>query len=239
MKRFDVKVNDLARYWSDFEGDLSVYYHFVWDKFDSQTDLRNFIKSYIKIAEKYKIAVPINTLDNLDLQPVSLYPLYKKEGYYYYPTYLFVSAKDKIAQKIISIDPLISMENSLKKSNSHGSIPIRVELSMREDKLKLLCYIDNDVFNLWIDNKKTKQDPEIGGKNLWVDNSELAYLNTPRLNSFLRDLKSLCFKCGATEFEFENLGLNDFCEDGVMFNGKVVYYEDIVELLPPHQRIVL
>ncbi len=109
---------------------------------------------------------------------------------------------------------------------------------MREYETELICYIDNDIFNLWIDNKKTKRDPNIGGKGFWVDNSELAYLNTPRLNSFLRDLKKLCFDYGANKFEFENLGLNDFSEDGVLFDGEVIYYEDTVGLLMPHQKIV-
>ncbi|WP_375604933.1 hypothetical protein [Flavobacterium davisii] len=234
MKRLDIKFSNSSIYWTDFEGNLSVYYHFIWDELGSHREIINFIKGYIEIAVKYKIAVPVNDLNDLVIQSMSLYPLYQKDNNnYYYPTYLFINPNDKIAQKIISINPLIPIENSFEKSSSHGSIPIRVELLKREDKLELLCYLDNDVFNLGLENNKCREF------EYPVDNSELAYLNTPRLNSFLRDLKKLCFEYGATEFEFENLGLNDFCEDGVMFNGEVIYYEDIVDLLEPHHRIVL
>lgn len=232
MKRLNIKVSNSSVYWTDFEGDLSVYYHFVWDDFGSPVEMMNFIKGYVDIAVKYKIAVPINDLNDFVIKSMSLYPLYQKDNKYYYPTYLFVNPADKIVQKIISIDPLISIENSFKKSSSHGSIPIRVELLRRENKLKLMCYLDNDVFNLGLENKKCREF------DYPVDNSELAYLNTPRLNSFLRDLKKLCFEYGATKFDFENLGLIDFSEDGVMFNGEVIYYEDIVDMLAPHQRIV-
>ncbi|QYS85508.1 hypothetical protein JJC03_09765 [Flavobacterium oreochromis] len=127
MKKDDNNVEDTVRYWSDFEGELSVYYHFIWETFDSQTELLSFISNYIKISEKYKIAVPINGLSSLDIQSITLYPLYQIGSNYYYPTYLFVNTKDDIAQKIISIDPLIAIENSFDKLNSHGSIPVRIE----------------------------------------------------------------------------------------------------------------
>ena len=232
MKRLNIKVPYSSTYWTDFEGDLSVYYHFVWDELESHREIINFIKGYIAIALKYKIAVPVNDFNDLIIQSMSLYPLYQKENNYYYPTYLFIDPKDKIARKIISIDPLISMENSFEKLNPHGSIPIRVELLKREGKLKLLCYLDNDVFNLGLENKKCREF------EYPVDNSELAYLNTPRLNSFLRDLKKLCFEFGATDFEFENLGLNDFTENGILLNEEVIFYEDIVDILESHHRIV-
>jgi hypothetical protein len=232
MKQDNNGAENSARFWSDFEGELSVYYHFMWDSADMSAGTLSFIRDYVMIAEKYKIAVPINALNSLDIKPVTLYSLYQVGVNYYYPTYLFINSNDAIAQGIISIDPLLSIENSSDKLNSHGSIPVRIELLLRENKLKLLCYLDNDIFNLELDNKKCKNI------DFFVDNSELAYLNTPRLNSFLRDLKKLCFAYGATGFEFENLGLNDFCEDGVMFNGEVIYYEDVVDLLLPEHRIV-
>ena len=238
MKRFDIKVDKSSDYWCDFEGELCVYYNYTWNEESFLNDRINFIKKYIELTEKYKIAVPINSFDVLDLEITSLYRLYEKDSNYYFPSYLFLNSNDKVAQKIVSIDPLITLENSKTKFSSHGSIPIRIELIMREYETELICYIDNDIFNLWIDNKKTKRDPNIGSKGFWVDNSELAYLNTPRLNSFLRDLKKLCFDYGANKFEFENLGLNDFSENGVLFDGEVIYYEDIVGLLLPHQKIV-
>ena len=236
MKKFNIIVEKSSEYWCDNEGSLSVYYHYSWiDEVDFLNNKDFFIREYIQLTNKYKISVPINSFEK---EIDTFYPLYEKDNLYYYPSYLFLDIKDNLPQKIVSIDPLLTLENHKLRTFSHGSIPIRIELIKRNSERKVLCYIDNDLFNSWIDNKKTKSDPEIGGKDCWVDNSELAYLNTPRLNSFLRDLKKLCFKYGATKFEFEDLGLNDFTENGILFGDEVVYYEDIVDMIAPKHRIV-
>ena len=235
MNRY-INVSNSAQYWAEFEGELCVYYHFVWSIPESlESFLVNklqFIREYVSIAEKYKIAVPINSLHNLDVHANSFFDLYKKYDNYYYPTYLFQSKTDDKPSGIISIDPLLTLDEYSSKPLSHGSVPIRVELLKRDNEIKLLCYLDNDVFNLSLENKKCREFVYP------VDNSELAYLNTPRLNSFLRDLKKLSSEYGATEFNFENLGLQDFSEKGVLFDNEIVYYEDICDMLPPKNQIV-
>jgi hypothetical protein len=257
MKKFDIKVNDSSEYWSDFEGELSIYGYLKWSELASKSLLDKivfFAWDYYCLSQKFGIALPVKVFNDIRHLQMN-FDLYKNEfndfryhnpmlfmqtegKNWLFPSYLFVNTEGE-PQKIVSIDPFIKLDQiGEKKISSSSSMPIRIELTIGLKETQLVYYLDNDIFNSWIDNKKTKRDPEIGGKDLWVDNSDLAYLNTPRLNSFLRDLKKLCFEYGATDFEFENLGLNDFCEDGVMFNGKVVYYEDIVELLEPHQRIV-
>jgi hypothetical protein len=258
MKKFDVKVDNSSDYWCDFEGELSVYGFLKWR---DQKLLELFMDKivffawdYISLSSRFGIATSTKSFESFHHFQAE-FELYKKgfediryhnpllfihtyKDSWVFPSILFTMIEEN-PKNIICINPILNIDQLKDQYISQSSsMPIKIALDIGFNGIDLYYYLDNDVFNSWIDNKKTKRDPEIGGKDLWVDNSELAYLNTPRLNSFLRDLKKLCFKYGATEFQFENLGLNDFCEDGVMFNGEVVYYEDIVGMLEPHHRII-
>lgn len=257
MKKFDVKVSNPSKYWTDFESELSANFHIKWF---GKTSISKFIsnevyffKKYVSLCNKFGFAIPINcNEDNV----IELYQHEKQKNktqgmsawyfmfYMYtcgkdlvYPSRLFIHVNDTLCKNIVNVDPISEFKH-LEVDNLCFAPPFKVELREKKEEIILTCHIDNDIFNSWIDNKKTKSAPEIGGKDLWVDNSELAILNTPRLNSFLRDLKRLCFDYGSNVFEFENLGLNDFCEEGVEFDKKVVYYESIEDELKPHQRVV-
>ena len=94
------------------------------------------------------------------------------------------------------------MSEASLKFSSHGSVPFRIELFKKEKEIKLLCYLDSDIFNLELNNKKSRKF----GCN--IDNSDLAYLNTPRLNSYLKNLKNLCNEFKMDNFKFEDLGFN-------------------------------
>jgi hypothetical protein len=229
-----IKVPNSSDYWTDFEGDLSVYYHFKWTEIsmgDFLINEKSIVKEFISLATKYRIAIPMQNLES-DSLVNSLYDLYTFNNKLLYPTELFTNLSESAPSKIISVDPLLKLEDYERKVLSHGSVPFRIELIKKTSVIKILCYIDNDVFNLVLNNKKCNSF------EFPIDNSELAYLNTPRLNSFLRDLKKLCFNFGATDFEFENLGLIDFSEDGVLFNKEIIYYEDICEMLSASHKIV-
>ena len=257
MKIFNIKVSNPSKYWTTFEGELSTHYHIKWSGENSVykfiTNEVFFFQRYVSLCNKYGLVIPLNC-DEENL--VKLYEDEKKRNkangisawyfmfYLYklgesliYPSKLFVDLNDESPKKIVNIDPLRELKD-IEATQNFFSAPLKVELREKDNEIKLHCYLDNDAFNFWIDNKKTKRDPEIGGKGLWVDNSDLAYLNTPRLNSFLRDLKKLCFEYGATEFEFENLGLQNFSENGVLFDNEIVYYEDVYEMLPSKNQIV-
>lgn len=242
MKKRDIKVENSSRYWVDFEGERSTYFIFKWNQKNSidylQSNGEKFLEKYIEISKKYGIATPINTLEYSKLNSELFFSLYKIEDSYYYPTSIFLDVNTEFPQKMISIDPILTLDEYKLKESSHGSVPFKVELFNRENEITLICYLDNDVFNSWIDNKKTKLDPDIGGKGFWIDNSDLAYLNTPRLNSYLRDLKRLCLKFKMDDFKFENLGLEDFSQEGILFENEIIYYEDIFELLLPKYQIV-
>ena len=60
------------------------------------------------------------------------------------------------------------------------------------------------------------------------DNTELAMLNTPRLNGFLRDLRMLGDRYGGTWFFESNIQVVD--EHAIPINGEVLYYSDDLSL---------
>lgn len=250
MKKIDIKVENSSKYWTDFEGELSVYYHLKW--IDDNAKIKfinneaNFIKKYVSLSYKYGLVIPLNYDEqnlpieyqeyklNNEAKGVSgsnlMYFMYKYNTNLVYPSKLFTSINDKAPKTIINIDPYTELEEIEKVYLHYGGMPFRVELLKKETEIKILCYLDNDIFNLSLENKKCR-DFEYP-----IDNSDLAYLNTPRLNSFLRELKKLCFEFGANEFEFENLGLIDYSENGVLFSKEIIYYEDIYDMLPEDHK---
>jgi hypothetical protein len=229
------KVNKSSNYWCDFEGELSVYYSFVWNNYESidyfVSNEKEFISKYKLLAIKYGIAIPLEDATRTP-QNSSFLSLYNQNGKFFYPTNLFIDVQDEKPYKIISIDPILSLSESDLKFSSDGSIPFRIELFKKETEIQLLCYIENDIFNLELNNKKSRNF------GCSIDNSDLAYLNTPRLNSYLKGLKNLCNEFKVNLFKFENLGLEDYTEDGVLFNNEIVCYEDVSDLLPPKNQIV-
>lgn len=232
-------TNQTSDYWVDFEGELSVYYHFVWNELDSiayfLSNEKEFVEGFTYIAQKYGIAVPINNIDHFIASNCSFYSLYQKGDRHFYPTDIFTNVDDEKPQRLISVNPLLSLSESQLKVNSHGSIPFRVEIFKKTEEIKLLCYLDNDIFNKTLYNKKVYA---LTKSTIPIDNSELAYLNTPRLNSYLRELKKLCAEFKMNSFEFENLGLANFSENGVLFDDELIYYEDISDILLAKHRIV-
>ncbi|RRJ86918.1 hypothetical protein EG240_15650 [Paenimyroides tangerinum] len=254
MKRFYIKTENSSKYWTDFESELSAYYHLIWLGETSINDFIinevNFIKKYMLLTYKYGLVTPINGNEQNLLSGYQDYKLSNENkgisgsnlmNYLYnnnqkidlvYPSKIFTDVNDKLPKKLIGVDPVTELNADIFLHDSYWKFPLRVELWKKENKIEVVLNLDNDIFNLGLENKKCREF------EFPVDNSDLAYLNTPRLNSFLRDLKKLCFEYGATDFEFEDLGLNDFTENGVLFDNEIVYYEDIVDILEPYQRIV-
>ena len=59
-----------------------------------------------------------------------------------------------------------------------------------------------------------------------LDNRYIAYRNTPRLNSFLRDLKTLFVDKYGWSYDSD---YEDIRKDGIPLDGKIIYQEDIDE----------
>lgn len=261
MKNFNLTVENSSNYWSSYEGEMSAYYYIRWkeeeniNKFFCNED--KFIDNYALLTYKYGIALPINYTKKYlmhdfykfkikeekrgikNLNPFSYLYSFKDTFHNIYPSALFVNMHD-IPKLVTNIDPynLFSEFMNFDPNNctSYQSPPFRIEFIKNENELAIISYIDNDIFNETIDNNKTKRDPEVGGKGYWIDNSDLAYLNSTRLNSFIRDLKKLCFDFYATDFEFENSGLEYFTENGVSLGKEIIFYEDIYDLLPEKHK---
>ena len=120
-----------------------------------------------------------------------------------------------------------------------GSVPkIKEEQTFVDFKFNIISHL-----SIWFETSRLKE-------GVFHDNKILAYRNTPRLNSFLRDLRQLVDKYGG-KWEFESEGkllhynygwdysfpfesvYNDHC---VPLDGKIIYQEDIDEgriTLPP------
>lgn len=65
-----------------------------------------------------------------------------------------------------------------------------------------------------------------------IDNREIAYLNAPRFNSFLRDLKNLVVNKLGWEFTFDAelpvlQGIKYLTENGILLDDRIIYQEDI------------
>ncbi len=58
------------------------------------------------------------------------------------------------------------------------------------------------------------------------DNIELALLNTPRLNSFFREIKQVTEKLGG-KWSLETNYPDKVTEDGILIDGRIIYQEDI------------
>ena len=68
------------------------------------------------------------------------------------------------------------------------------------------------------------------GRKYMLDNKILAYRNTPRLNSFLRDFKELILEFGGVWYMGGNRGgISDesLNMDGIPIDGKIIYQEDV------------
>ncbi|WP_299624211.1 hypothetical protein [uncultured Tenacibaculum sp.] len=214
------------------------WWHFKWDSQESKKELlknlREFGSSYVDIVEKYKILVPFHEIDINDVLNHSKFNLNR---FYYkektkeliYPSVLFKGKGKEICKELVSNIDVSSSE------------PVYIWNRFFHDEINLpYIYIQicNDVFFEHLQNDKTWRSDDLKLKNKGIDNSNLAYLNTPRLNSFFRDLKELCINYGA-KFSFESYGFDEWVsEDGIFIDREIVYYEDIVDILEDKYKIV-
>lgn len=249
-----IKTPNTSNFWSDLENEL-VWFFVKWDDKSNQEELiRNqseFIYKYSLLTIKYGILIPnFDEFSNLygkilqlveksdiifptDWIPLNINKLYIKGDELLCSSILFTQ-KDLLIkpERIVNVDLLYNYDNVL-NSDSYA-YPINFCFF----KNYIYLTICNDIFFLDIINPKTISNEITNG--FYVDNSELAYLNTPRFNSFLRDFKILCFEFSATEYISE---VHDYynhkesiSENGILFNNEIIYYEDIYDLLPENLK---
>lgn len=77
----------------------------------------------------------------------------------------------------------------------------------------------------------------------YIDNSELAYMNTTRLNSYIRDVTILMFENGAKKFAYSDYYGKDTKGNSSTMEGpylkiedEILFYEDVYSLLPDDNK---
>lgn len=217
--------------------------------YKNELGIDDLIEDYIipftnELEERGNLAnlffVPIFMLYNLS----KLKPFMWDMGQEVFPSELFIFDEEgNIMQKTIT--DVIALRD-VRESDPRGTPPVRLNSTMAEQHFALHLAIESDCFfpALHGNNRKIQTIRERSGSlnPSITDNSELSYLNTPRLNSFLRDLLSLSRELGAA-MTFEN-----FVEpnpetpvfvnsNGVLIHNEVIYYEDVKEMLEPEYRL--
>lgn len=229
-----VKVENSSIHWKSNEAELYVYLTIRWDSDHNKSYLRQnakeFLRKYCSLTHKWGMAkpvVPISDIDNYESDSLTkwFFNLYNLDGKFVSISELYIQPESEMRMDVVNIDPII-LFSDVSEYHSMSSFPVRVELLDRFDELYVQLYFDHDAFLAEIDNSKTKAIVDILGADNWVDNMSLALKNTPRLNSFIRDLKELCFEFKANEVDFEN-ELDVSCtEDGILLNTNDIQYGD-------------
>lgn len=101
------------------------------------------------------------------------------------------------------------------------------ELEYEEDWESEVYMSISSYSNIWLDiiNKSEIRRERKEGE---LDNRGVAYRLTPRLNSFLRDLRKLVKEYGG-HFSIEQSNPKYVTSEGVLLDGKIIYQEDIDE----------
>lgn len=240
-------INNTSEYWAEMDFDVSSYC-IRWDTEKAKQYLEvngtDFIYRYVLLANKYGILLPhhIKMSDHIKEDVLNLIKtdktIYSKDWinfrinnlYIYgkellYNSYIYTQRNSIIKlEEIVNADLLITYQDVIfNNNNSIYAEPVKITF------FKNYFYITfcSDAFFDELSNDNS---------DVIIDNSETAYLNTPRFNSFLRDFIILCFEYGATDLEFDDLKYENISEQGILFGNEIVYYEDIYDLLPEEHK---
>lgn len=256
-------MNALSQnYWKN---DLFGVWGFYWSEKSMFRILENkltFIEKYIKICIKYGINIPIDFCDGNDLDGVKdlffyrlnktlikdkewymLFKLYNKGNMSYpiFPCLLYIKNDKSIySDNYIGVEELTiyNQENIIKKDFSE-LIKIWAYINEDDTNPTITFYLNTNAFFSEFESYSYSQ-----GKIIPIDNSDLAFLNTTRFNSFMRDLTILFFEFGAKEFAFDDL-IQEYDDKGnskyfkdifLLVKGEVLFYEDIHDLLPEEHK---
>lgn len=241
------KINNTSEYWKEMDYDVSSY-TIDWNNENAKQYLEeneeDFIYQYILLANKYGILLPHNIkmsdhiredVVNLVRTDKNIYPkdwiafrinkLFRYKDGLLYNSHIYTQRNSIITlEEIVNADLLVTYQDVI-FNNDDSIYAAPVKITFFRDHFYITFCADTFFDELSNDNA-----------DVVIDNSETAYLNTPRFNSFLRDFIVLCFQYGATDFKFEKLRHENFSEQGILFGSEIVYYEDIYDLLPEEHK---
>jgi len=247
-----MKVEKSNLYWA---AQHSAVWGFYWSLESRRLLLdrkHDFLKTYIKVCVKYGICVPVDYLSGKTVDQIMascleridderdwyiLNNLYLKPGYKtpLFPCMMYKKDDDAIhGDFYVNVSPLSNFDNEEEqKLNPYINDFCKVWSFRKTDNSEqsILFYLETDAFFNELSNHSLVDD---------IDNSDLAYYNTPRLNSFIRDVSILFFEYGAQSMAIDNLC--EFVENGrksryllnnfLLVGGELIFYEDIYSLLP-------
>lgn len=239
-------------YWIDIEVAIWGYLWTNETKAFILNHRQKFLTKYISLCVKFGINVPVSILSGMTTEELAKTVL-KSEMYndwYFihklylhdnpkklsFPDFLFYSFEGKVIHGYFSgINPIVEFS----EESSEGNSPNKIWSFSNEKNKSILFYLDTDAFFSEISNRLTSFD-----HISFYDNSLFSYLNTTRLNSYIRDLTYLMFEFGATELLFDNAiemlregEVSEYIQDIYLkVSGEVLFYEDIYDLLPEEHK---
>lgn len=235
-----------------------------------ENNAAKFIESFTEIALKYKILIPLFTMSpdyvwNIDHASrfinnfMSLYNPKRIgiDGVKYYigsnlifPSQLYINddlGNIKLAT-LIDITKLNTFEDFLDSTYESIDFPLQFSCTGGDNYFSLGVCFWNDCFYPYLFSNNAKQyalvnyDNRLDLKNKIIDNSNLAWLNTPRVNSFIKSFKKLCEEYGGvfmldTGYKQSEIEPKLVNEAGILLGNEIIYYEDIVNLLEDKYKI--
>jgi len=237
---------------------LNLEIHKLTDKYEFLMPLSPNYCQYHKIDkfEHYKEFL-LQNQDNPELFQIKNYEFYKNNSYLNQISKMyFKDNKGDLISKYVHYlsngyygDPVVveskleMNEKDLSHKYSYVDCPLRIHSRTScklEDKIEVGFIIESHC-SIWLDKtpnfKFMNKDGEVTFFE-FSDNKEIAYQNTPRLNSFLRDLKALILKYGGscTFYDYASyLESNDNIKSkidadnrqGLLLENKLIYQEDV------------
>ncbi|OVE55808.1 hypothetical protein B0E34_16465 [Chryseobacterium mucoviscidosis] len=224
------------KYWAD--GELFASYGYYFNNIEQNIEL--FIDKYLSVAIKYGINLPslVDDCNTYDIQ--YLKEQYIKSDEILTRLLLRKSYSNKIEQYITISHMFLNDYNGHIKAMIYKDLDFFIKIAHNDEISVKSYYIGLQTNAFFSEIEGYNQD----GNRIYVDNSELSFLNTTRLNSYIRDLTILMFEFGAEEFDFSNEydiydknGISELYEDIYLkIKGEVLFYEDIYDLLPEEHK---
>lgn len=227
-------------YWKDGELFAAWGYYFNQENNYLKDNIKSFIDKYLLITLKYGINLPslVNQCNNLDIK-------YLKEQYFKSDKILTSlllkkSYSDNLNENITTSYIFFKDEKNDIKGMIYKELEFFIKIANNDELSLKNYYIGLQTNTFFTELEEYNED----GNIIYIDNSELSYLNTTRLNSYIRDLTLLMFEFGADEFDFSDeyqiyneKGISELYDDIYLkIKGEIVFYEDIYDLLPEEHQ---
>ena len=215
-------------------------------------NLEFFLIDYISITLKYGINIPFLAYNENIYDPKIIVSkllskdeedIYKRWGRIIRGNYFNYDLKEHdIPCTMFITTETGNIQKKIFTKNNYGSFfNIFSTFNPKEENFSIYFSLTTNAFFDEIWSSRTYKDKLKG-----VDNSDLAYLNTTRLNSYIRALYTLFENYKVDNCEFSNFfdgNLNNrskyFNEQFLKIKNEIVFYEDIFDILPIEHRYTL